>query len=844
MPRYAKSINAIYMSERMQENLRHIKEYVITSIIAPMGYGKSTAALWYMDERQKKGDSVFRINIYSSDVNLFWHSLCNTFRDTVLGERLKGMDFPSGQTAINMFIHDMEDYLNTLETDMYLLVDDCHLMEDNRVFSILFALCDIPTDKLHIILVSRSALLLHGEELHLGSKLYRITVEDMRLNRTELAAYLRRCGVELADDDFELLFRNSEGWFSLVYLNICSYENNGVLLSKGTDIYSTIGKTLYSGYDDEEQKFLVDMCLADEFTIEQAEFITENRAAEDIMKPLIQNNSFIRYLPDTDTYRFHHMLKGYVEKIFAGLPDNQRHALKLQYAKWHESQRQYIRAIRFYGDAEARPELLHVIGLDRGVQLASIQPERILTLLDRCSEAELIREPQALLVLMRRLFSWRQIPKMLELNELVLKAAAKPSLTETERNNLLGECDLIMSFLKYNDIAAMSALHQKAASLMTQNAVSIGNTGSYTFGSPSVLMMFHRKSGALSDEVESMNRAMPFYYQVTNYHGMGAELVMEAEALYNRCKFTDAMIMLKRAKDVSRSEHQLYIPLCCDFLEHRLALFGDKGDYNRWCRQKTKEYLRSNDPMIFTTLDGCITYLSAITGQTETIPEWLAEGKLSETNLLSPTRPMFEIIYNQVLLANQNYIAVAARGKQLLEQCRVIPYLLCEIHLHIQLTIANDGLRKTAEAKDELHLALDLALPDSILIPFVENGRMLKPLFESMPEKYADAIRQISNLYLMIENNLTPEADALQTLTERERTVASLYVSGKTRKEIADELFLSEGTVKNYINTVYDKLHITGTPKQKHHALAGIFLKKNRKDMPLGTIEIIFPTVQ
>ena len=38
-----------------------------------------------------------------------------------------------------------------------------------------------------------------------------------------------------------------------------------------------------------------------------------------------------------------------------------------------------------------------------------------------------------------------------------------PELPDAERDNLLGECDLIMSFLQYNDIAAMSRLHRSAA---------------------------------------------------------------------------------------------------------------------------------------------------------------------------------------------------------------------------------------------------------------------------------------------------------------------------------------------------------------------------------------------
>ncbi len=80
MPRYPKDINAIYISERMQENLRHIKEYVITDIVAPMGYGKTTAVFWYLEQCQQQGDLVFRVNLYSNDVHLFWQSFRTAFR--------------------------------------------------------------------------------------------------------------------------------------------------------------------------------------------------------------------------------------------------------------------------------------------------------------------------------------------------------------------------------------------------------------------------------------------------------------------------------------------------------------------------------------------------------------------------------------------------------------------------------------------------------------------------------------------------------------------------------------------------------------------------------------------
>lgn len=45
-------------------------------------------------------------------------------------------------------------------------------------------------------------------------------------------------------------------------------------------------------------------------------------------------------------------------------------------------------------------------------------------------------------------------------------------------------------------------------------------------------------------------------------------------------------------------------------------------------------------------------------------------------------------------------------------------------------------------------------------------------------------------------------------LTEREREIMRLVAEGKTAKEISTELFLSSGTVRNYISEVINKLNV------------------------------------
>ena len=57
--------------------------------------------------------------------------------------------------------------------------------------------------------------------------------------------------------------------------------------------------------------------------------------------------------------------------------------------------------------------------------------------------------------------------------------------------------------------------------------------------------------------------------------------------------------------------------------------------------------------------------------------------------------------------------------------------------------------------------------------------------------------------------NSTAKQDTLpDTVTEREKEVCSLLARGLTNRQIAETLYISEGTVKNYISSIYDKTGI------------------------------------
>lgn len=251
------------------------------------------------------------------------------------------------------------------------------------------------------------------------------------------------------------------------------------------------------------------MGLADEFTLEMAKFITENAETEQILSVLTEQNAFVSRL-DNRGFRFHHMMKECAERAFSLLDVQKQEQYRNRYGEWYEEHGLYLHALSAYWESRNFDAALSVILKDAGNLLASIKPSQVLEFLERCPVEILKRHPLTLLVLMRRMVTWGMVPKMMELKELLLMSIEEhPDLTREERGNLLGECDLIMSFLMYNDITKMSQFHRSASAQMTRPAISIQKSGSWTFGSPSVLWMFHREPGGLVGELQEMKECSP-----------------------------------------------------------------------------------------------------------------------------------------------------------------------------------------------------------------------------------------------------------------------------------------------------------------------------------------------
>ena len=86
------------------------------------------------------------------------------------------------------------------------------------------------------------------------------------------------------------------------------------------------------------------------------------------------------------------------------------------------------------------------------------------------------------------------------------------------------------------------------------------------------------------------------------------------------------------------------------------------------------------------------------------------------------------------------------------------------------------------------------------------KGYLLK---DSPSEELADSIRTVMLGRRVFAPELMDDVyNEENPLTEREKAVLELVADGKNTKEIADELSIKTGTVRNYISQILDKLEV------------------------------------
>ncbi|MGL5576865.1 MAG: response regulator [Sarcina sp.] len=182
----------------------------------------------------------------------------------------------------------------------------------------------------------------------------------------------------------------------------------------------------------------------------------------------------------------------------------------------------------------------------------------------------------------------------------------------------------------------------------------------------------------------------------------------------------------------------------------------------------------------------------------------------------------------KMILSFDNEINVIAEGNNGVEALALCKEYNPDIVLmDIRMPIKN-GVEATLDIKKEFPetkiIILTTFNDNDYIFDSLKNGASGYLLKDADPDEIISAVKSVYKGNMLIhpeialklstvlnaksEKSSLKQTIDLSELTDREKEVALLVAQGLSNKEICSKLFLSEGTVKNYVSKILDKLNL------------------------------------
>lgn len=177
------------------------------------------------------------------------------------------------------------------------------------------------------------------------------------------------------------------------------------------------------------------------------------------------------------------------------------------------------------------------------------------------------------------------------------------------------------------------------------------------------------------------------------------------------------------------------------------------------------------------------------------------------------------------IILTMNQMEITGMAHDGFEALEVLSTHFCDLAL-VDLNMKGMGgieliARMKADYPKVKILVLTTFYDDKNITQAIANGADGYLLKDSGKDAILGAISQIMNGRNVIDNKVmqrlaalmggsstAPNTSLLDGMTDREQEICTLLAEGLTNKQIAETLYISEGTVKNYISSIYDKTGI------------------------------------
>ena len=326
-------VHRSHLDERLNQGLQ--QGCKLTLVTAPAGFGKTTLVSSWIRQLDHPA-AWLSLDEGDNEPNSFIFYVIAPLQtiDQALGETaaslLQSPQPPPPNTLLTLLIND----LAALPNQVFLVLDDYHVIKNLEIHQALTFLLDHQPPPLHLIIVSREDPALPLHRLRGSGQMTGIYVRDMRFTSAEVASFLNKTmGLSLSQEDVATLARRTEGWVAGLQLAALSMQDmpnpsKFVSIFAGDDRYISdyLISEVFERQPAQVQEFLLKTAILDRFSAPLCDAILGDedqvagiggpdqvQSSQDIIERLDQSNLFIISLDNKrEWYRYHHLFADFL----------------------------------------------------------------------------------------------------------------------------------------------------------------------------------------------------------------------------------------------------------------------------------------------------------------------------------------------------------------------------------------------------------------------------------------------------------------------------------------------------------------------------------------------------
>lgn len=818
------SPNQIYFSKKLDTQLKTIYDYPVTIIETPTGYGKTTVIRKYLNSLETP---FIWFNIDTDNKEKCFNDFCakiKTINEKVY-HKIMTSGYPHDKKSCNQIVNALNEIKYNQPT--VFVIDNYHLMADKYLNDIVKDLSGSADKNVRIVILTRLINSNTAFELIINRKINYLSKSYFELSKEDIFQYYKICGIKLDDNETDFLFEYTKGWISALYLLMISY-NSSKIFEQTTDIENLIGKAIWYDLDSKSQEFLIGLSVFSRFTLRQCIYFANKRIEDKQIESLLSKSGLIIYDTKEGKYFIHPVLQCFLEKEFKKMEVIFQKKILKDAAAWYYKNENHVEALAFYYKLKDFESILSInCSIDDLFEINSKKEcnHIFLNITSDISYNLKCKHLKNYMLYVYFLFINNKKDYYERECDVIKEIIDTEYANNHNQNEFLGEYYVLKSFLSFNDLDLMKTCFEKAFELLKKPSRIISSRNALLFACPSPMALYYNISGGLNGKVMKMDEIMPVYYRLTNGKSKGIESLLRAEMLLARGELLDSLKLCDKTIYMSSSREQIDVYIGALMTICRISyLRGDIQKLNSSLEEMSK-ILEDNDrDDLLILCDMCLGLVNITINNIDKMPVWLAHHYMIEKNTTILTLGFANLIYGRYLLLKEEYIKFLGISGQMLGVAGIFNNIIYKVYTLIYISISKSQTGEREKAKEILIEAIDLSKADNIFIPFVECFNMIDSMLDEIRISgcnidFIKKVNMLAKKYIKGLKTAQKESyeDKRYGLTKREMEVAKLASMRLSNKEIAEQLFIAESTVKSNLKVIFNKLGINSRTELKNY---------------------------